>query len=310
MTIVATSQVAGQPAEQINGAAVAPTVPSQEQVPAEATAPVTDAMSPKLVELARKQKAQRQYQLKLQSERQAFERQQQDFQARQKEYETNYVPKDRIRTDLIGVLSEAGLDMQQIMNLVQNPAVSMDLELKALKKEIAELKSYRDESTKAQEQNQGAQYQQAVNQIRLDVKSIVASDPRFETIKELDQTEAVVELIKQTFESGMGEKYPKGFVLSNEDAASLVEEQLIEDALKMAGLNKVKLKQTADTQAVAAPQVPNNAGHTVTKITPTSTKTPYSIKTLTNTMQGNAQRNPSWAEKRARAIARLEGRET
>jgi hypothetical protein len=296
-----TTDLTGQaPAEINNAPTTTPTPPVEAKTPS--------AEDKKMLELARITKLQRQQQLKIQADREAFARQQQEFTQKQKDYETNYIPKERIQKDLVGVLSEAGLNMEQINQLVQNKPVELELEVRTLKQQLSELRSFIDEGKKKAEENQSTQYQQALNQIELEAKNLSSKDDRFETIKELKQEKAVVHLVEHIFKNGLGEQYPKGTILNTEDACTLVEEQLVENAAKMAGLNKVKKKlEQAVPPAEAVAQTPSAGtaiknGHTVVRqnIAP---------KTLSNSMQAVPSKSLSYAQKRARAIAIAEGRE-
>lgn len=286
-----TTDLTGQAPQVNNAPTTTATTPTTE-----AAAPATD---PKLLELAQRTKAARQAQLKLQADRQEFERKQAEFVQRQKEYETNYIPKDRVKTDLIGVLTEAGLNAEQISGLVNNQPVALELEMRSLKQQIAELKAYNEQSTKKLEESSTTQYQQAVNQIRTEASKLVDSDPRFETVKAFGQSEAVVKLVESVFKDGMGEKYPAGTVLSTEDACTLIEEELFPLAEKATGLEKLKKKQQ-EAASAQVPAAPIKNGHTITKQVP---------PTLTNSVAATPARNLSAAEKRARAIAIMEGRQ-
>lgn len=298
-----------------------PQPPPVAAVPPAPPPPAVPEEQSKLIELAKKQKVQRAMQLKLQSERDTLAKQQSEFESQRRQYEQNYIPKDRLRTDLIGALSEAGLNPNEIATFIQNPANTLDLQIKNQAKELHELKSQLEKLTKTAEESQSTQYEQAVQQIRFDVKNLVTNDARFETIRALDQGEAVVEVIREVFENGMGTNYPKGTVLDNESAALLVEEQLVEDALKLSSLNKVKEKLAAVSTPAAPATAPVKAAPTGVPANLdgtqklkyrdlTKAKNPFTVtRTLTHQAVAGSRKIHNRADKIAQAIAKIEGRE-
>lgn len=265
----------------------------------------TPAPSPELVELAKRTKTQRLAQLKLQNEIQAVEKTKLELAAKQKEYETNYVPRDRIKSDFLNVLAEAGITPEQVQTYFSQNGVSHDLEIRNLKRELAEIKAGRESANKQAEERQTQDYQHALNQIRSDAKALVQSDPNFDTIKELRAEEEVVKLIERVFQEGVqdesGEfKFAKGTVLTVEQAAQHVEDYLVEESLRRASLGKVKAK-------LAPPAAEAVTGATK-QTTLSGTKQATPIKTITNSMVATPTKPLSPSERRARAIAIAEGR--
>lgn len=272
----------------MEGGEVVPAIPAVEGAEA------TSEDSPKLVELARRTKAQRQLQIKLQQDQQVLEQQKAEFAKKDAEYQTNYVTKDRLKTDLVGVLTELGYDSKMLSEAFQSQPVAVDMEIRALKQKIASMEAAASKTTEDLKQDKQGQYESAINKIRADVKQLVKTDANFETIKELAAEEEVVAFIKETFEQGFtdkeGTEYPKGYVFSNVEAAQLIEERLVEESLRRANLTKVKQKLAPVTDEPIK-QIPT----TNNKQTP---------KTLTNTMSTSSNtKSLSTAERRARAIA-------
>lgn len=278
--------------------------PPTDGAPVEAaTAPAPEVekkeqMSPKLVELARRAKAQRAAQLRLQQEQQALATARADIERKQREYETNYIPKDRLQNDFLGVLADAGITPEQIQNyFMQQPTATVELKLQQAMKRIEELENGSKTFAKNQEEQAQQNYEAAINQIRNDAKVLVNTDPNFELVKEMRAEEEVVNLIKRVFDEGIPGVYTPGTVLSVDDAAAQVEDYLFEEATRVANLSKVKQKL-----GVSAP----------VETSPKQTQQPLnkqqSIKTITNSMVATPTKPLSAAERRARAIAIAEGR--
>lgn len=224
--------------------ATAPLAPQRQtntiepNLPAEA-APEEKLLSPQHAALARKEKALRLQAQQIKAERDALK-------AKESEYQTSYVSKAdlqrRLAEDPMSVMGEYGLTSDQIAEAVLNqPGPESQL----IKKLEAKIKALEEGQTKQKteiEERQTQAYNQALNQIRNDAKLLIDSDASFETIKETNSTEAVVELIREQFEAD-------GTLLSIEDAAKAVEEHLIEEAYKMSRLKKVQQRLSPPIEA-------------------------------------------------------------
>lgn len=280
--------------------AAIPAPEGTEAAPVEKTG--EDPLSPKLVELARRTRAQRQLELKLKAQEQALAQREAEIAKKATDYETNYVPVEKLRNDLLGVLTQAGYNREQLVQALGSPQVGMEVEVRQLREELKALKQMSEQSQKQFQERDSQQYEQALNQIRMDAKALVDSDPSFETIKATNSHEAVAELIKKVFDEGYvdeekGVNFPKGTILSVEQAAQKVEDYLLEEAIKMANLKKVKEKLSPPVEEipVETPKV--------------DSQNKQGIKTLTNTMSAQSSaKKLSAADRRARAIAMLEGR--
>lgn len=285
----------------------ASTPPVAETPQVEAAAPEVekkDAMSPKLVELARRQKMQRAAQIKLQQEQKAIETARAELERKQREYETNYIPKDRLQNDFLGVLADAGITTEHLQNFFQQqPTATVELKLQQALKRIDELEQGTKTFAKNQEEQAQKNYEAAINQIRNDAKVLVNSDPNLELVKEMRAEEEVVNLIQRVFDEGIsdgrgGYIYTPGTVLSVDEAAAQVEEYLFEEATRVANLAKVKNKLVASETPVPA----------TTKQTQQPLNKNQPIKTITNSMVATPTKPLTASERRARAIAIAEGR--
>lgn len=243
-------------------------------------APKEDTLSSQYAVLARKEKALR---AKVQAQEAAYKAKEDALRAREEaiaakdaEYQSKYISRDRITQDPWNTLQELGLSYDQLTQLAVNPPPQQDPVTKAaiqkFQEEIKSLKDAQEKANKSYQDSQTQAYQQAVNQIRSEAKSLVSSDPNFETIKETNSVDDVVDLIEQTFKS-------EGVLLSVEEAAQAVEDHLIEEAMKIAKLKKIQ--QRLSPQTPAAPQKTPEG---------TNTKQPQqTLKTLTNSVGTSRQ---------------------
>ena len=133
--------------------------------------------------------------------------------------EADYVSKKALLHDPLKILNEAGIAYDRLTELQLSQA-NPDPNQKLLDK-ISELEGRLAKVDEQFTTRENVAYEAAVKQIRNDAKLLVDSDPSFETIKNLGQTEEVVELIKKVHET-------EDVILSVEEAASLVEEKLLE----------------------------------------------------------------------------------
>lgn len=252
--------------------------PATTEVTPEVKTETESPLSPKFAALARKERA-------LRAEAQKLKAREEAMKAQEADYSSKYIPKDRLTKDPLGVLTEQGLTMDQITNMLLNQPGPQDQAVSRLEAKIQELEAKLQKQVTTQEETQTQNYDRAVNQIRNEAKLLVDSDPAFETIKDTDNVEAIVELIKETYASD-------NIVLSVQDAAKQIEDYLIEEAMKMASLKKVKEKLTPQ-EVVEAQQSP--------------AQTPQSqLKTLTNAVSATSK-PMSNKDRRERAILAFKG---
>lgn len=252
-----------------------------EGVQTESTPKISDeALSPKFAALARQQKAFLRQQQELKAKEEALK-------AKEKEYETNYIPRSKIKENPFSVLTEdLGISYDEIVKA----AMSQDPQAQAIKMIDNKLKSVEqklEESQKAAIDAQQKQYEQAVEKIRQDVIRLVSTDETYEAIKAEGAQEAVVTLIEDTFKEN-------GTILSVEEASKQVEEYIIEKAMKLASLGKVKNKMTPPT-----PEPTVNAQAAPKQAAP--------IKTLTTSVTNAPNKVMTAKERRERAIAAFRG---
>lgn len=262
---------------------------TQQMAAGEATSTgeaTSDKVSAKIyAELARKEKALR---AKEEAWKTQLAEKEQGWLAKEQEYQSKYIPKERLLQDTLGTLQEAGMSYDQIVQMAMNPPSQEALINMQLQAKIKELENKLESKFSSFEQNQkdakSKQYEQAINQIRGQVKNLVTNEiENFELINANgeDAQEAVVRYIEDYYKETQQ-------VLSAQEAAKLVEEHLLEESLKLMSLNKLKSKLAPPIEQ-ETPQVPGK---------------PQAHKTLTNTNATSTQRPMS---RRERAIAAFNG---
>lgn len=259
------------------------------QTSATEVTPVNDPLSSQYAILAKKERAHRQRVQELQAQQNALKAEKDALAAKEVEYQSKYLPKDRITSDPLGVLQEMGVTYEQLTQLILNspntPQGNQEsFELRQLRDEIKLLKSSQDQVKKSIEDQQTQNYQQALNQIRSEAEQLVSSDPTYEVARHEQAVPAIVKLIEKTFQQD-------GILMTVEEAAIEVENYLTEKAIKNANLGKIRAKLQA-SQATSQKPVEQQ-----------SSNQQQSMKTLTNAV--NASRPLS---RRDRAIAAMEGR--
>ncbi len=244
----------------------------------ETQSPAAVTLSPQLTALARKEQAFRKQEQAFKAKQEEFKASQAAFEAKQAEYASYAKLKESLTSKDYSVLDELGVSYEEWTNyLLQKGegANPENQEFKAIKDELKSIKDKQTESETKQKEAETKQYEAIVNQYRNEIKSLVASDPSFETVKELNAEEHVLQHILDTF-------HEDGEALSVSDAAQEVEEKLLEDALQMARLKKVQEKIKPVEAAAAEPQkktlpppsASKQAIRTLTQdVAPVSTKT-------------------------------------
>lgn len=217
-----------------------PQIPTTEATNSEAN----QKLSPQYAMLAKREKA-------IRSETQRLKAERAEFEAQKVSKSSDFMPKaklaEQLRSDSLGFFNELGLTTDEVANLLLNQRP----EDAAYRRLQAELQATREETNKISkqfEEREQEQYTQAVNQIRAEVKTMVAQDENFETIRAMQMEDAVVELIEETFKTD-------GILLGAEEAAKEVEDHLVEEAMKFTQLNKIKQRMMPTEEIPGAPKL-------------------------------------------------------
>lgn len=213
----------------IHRGTVGPTAPATEPesaipdtgVQANAVPEVTAPLSPQLVALQKERRA-------LQQERQALAKEKESASASRAELES------RIKANALSVLQELGVTYDQLTNEILANQNGVTPEINALKAEIKSLKEGVDKTLS----DKDTQAEQAVlREMRRNVNTLSANGDDFEMIRETGSQPDVIELIHRTWKD-------TGEVLDEAEAMALVEQDLLEQSLKIAKTKKVQGKLT------------------------------------------------------------------
>jgi hypothetical protein len=253
-------------------------------------------LSTQMAQLARKERAlvakMQAEKAAVQAREEALAQREAAIKAKETEYSTQYIQKDRLKQDPMSVLSELEMSYDDITRAVLNPQAQQDprilAEIDKLKAQIQEQRQEQENNRKAYEEQQQRAYQQAVAEIRTEATKLVATDPNFEAIRETKSVNDVVELIEKTY-------HKDGVLLSVEEAAQAVEDYLVEEAEKLTRISKIKSKLLAAEKAAAEKQQS-------AQVQDKQPQPQVTMKTLTNSV--NASRKISSREK---AIAAFKG---
>ena len=227
------------------------------------------ALSPQYAALAKARRAAQAKEAAIMQREQALAKQEADMRSAVEKL-------GRLKSNPLSVLQEEGITYDQLTEAILNGNTS-NPEIDSLKNE---LKTMKQELLNAQTQRDQAQEQQALKQLNREVESLVAQGDDFETIREAGYAPKVVELIHRMFKE-------TGEIMDTAEAAKLVEEELISEAMQYAKLKKVqsRLNPAPSEQHPLQPQMKNK-----------------SLKTLTNRIGSTAPMSA-----RERAIAAFYG---
>ncbi len=234
-------------------------VEEQEQTletPEEVAPPKEDSYSTKLAALARREKSLRaeaqRREAAIKAKEEEILRREAELTGKYSNYETDYIPKSRLKESTYETLSEAGVDLNSFKTQLDvydqvplDPRIAAKMQ--ALESTITRLEKAAEASQKAQAQATTDQYQAAIKQISNDVNSLVKSDPSYEAIRATKSQKDVVELIEETFKAD-------GVVMSVEEAAKEVEEYLSEQLSNYANqIKKIRARIAPEPTKVSSP---------------------------------------------------------
>lgn len=166
----------------------------------------------------------------------------------------------KLKANPLSVLQEAGVSYDQLTEAIlsnqsgNSPELaSLKLEIKALKEGLDKQFSERDELAE----------KQVLTQMKREADLLVADGEQFEAIREAKAQQAVVDLIHRTWKE-------TGEVMEVSEAAELVENQLIDEALPFARIKKIQSRlspaqeQAQQEQQIQAPKPNTKVMRTLT----------------------------------------------
>lgn len=196
------------------------------------TAPEQKASDPRLEDLERKEIALRETARKIAAEKAELE----SLRAASKTPPPGMMTAEQWREQFMADPTKLGIGYQEMADKYLTQPSEQDQKYQALQAKIAELEGRLGEGSKAMEEAQKRAFDNAVNQMKAETARIIESSPQdFELISAQGQHGAVVELITRTYQED-------GVLMSPKEAAEKVEAFLLDRALKVAGLRKVREK--------------------------------------------------------------------
>jgi hypothetical protein len=256
------------PAAKVEAAPVA--APATVEVPAKQT-----MVSPKLAELAQRDKATRESQRKWEADKAAWEAE-----------KSKYIPIEQLKQNPLKLLEQAGVTYDQLtqhaiktVDPVQNKLMTLEQKLAEYEKRFATIDQDKVQATETQRQS-------AAKQIAYEA-SKMADAPELEVFKAFGDEghELVTKKIFDYYDE-------TGNLLDVAEAVKAVNAELTEELKTRFGSLSL-FKQLAEPKAVETPT--------------TTTQTTTQARTLTNAMTPPSGRKFTNAEKRERAIRAMRG---
>lgn len=228
---VKVTDVTGHTEAPVQGTQVNP----EKQVITQET-PKAPEQDKRFIQLARKERALRQESKRLQALKAQIE-------ASKKPPELTW--EERFKKNPLSVMTPEELQSLAVNALNTDPQAQRIAQLEAKLNEVVSLSN--NTLNSVQEKDKQA-YDRAVKQVSREVRMLVDGNPDFETIHTMNAQEAVVELIKNTYEED-------GILLSAKEAAKDVEDFLLEEVIRASKIKKLQAlkQQEAEKQASARP---------------------------------------------------------
>lgn len=209
---------------------------------------------------------------------------------REQELLSGYISKQKLKSNPLLVLNEEGVTYDDLTQQILNSS-PLDPRMEALinkqSEQLQQLQSKLDAYEKNTQTAQEQQKQTALKQIRRDAQEMIKANPdEYALIKATNSLSDVVDLIDRTYEE-------EGYVMSLEEALNETETYLIEEADKLARIEKIKKR-------ISAPSAEAKKSETQP---PKQSQQQQPMKTLTNNV-GSTRRLSS----KERAILAFEGK--
>ncbi len=159
----------------------------------------------------------------------------------------------KLKSDPLGVMLEAGVTYEYLTEQILANQNGYNPEIRELKDKIAALESGFDKKLVDKETQAE---QAALSEMRREAAQLVSQGDDFELVRETKNIPTVMELIEKTYRE-------TGEVLDVREALGLVENELIEESLKLANLKKIQ-SRFAPAPALPQPQQQQRQMRTLT----------------------------------------------
>jgi hypothetical protein len=216
-------------------------------VQTQATTEDTKPLSPQFAALARQKRA---LQVK---ERELADRER----AMQSQTPTNGAEDviARLKSQPLSVLQEYGVTYDQLTEAILANQSGINPEIQALK---AELKALKEGVDKTFSDKDAQAVSQVLAEMRREADTLSKQGDAYEMVRETASVPQVIELIHRTYKQ-------TGEILEVSEAMQLVEDELINETMKIANINKIKSKFVTNEQPQQEPeQTPRGTMRTLT----------------------------------------------
>jgi predicted mannosyl-3-phosphoglycerate phosphatase (HAD superfamily) len=160
----------------------------------------------------------------------------------------------KLKANPLSVLQEAGVTYDQLTEAIMQNQTGVSPELQAMKAELKALKEELNNQFSTRDKNAETQ---VLAELKSEAMDLTREGEQFEAIRAAEAQDDVVNLIHRVWQKGWTEKgYPIGHVMDVSEAAEIVENQLLDEALPFAKLKKVQSRLTPAQEAVVAAQIP------------------------------------------------------
>lgn len=197
----------------------------------------TKPLSPQLAAIARQRRA-------LQVKEREIQDREKALTERESATQADSITKAQLKSDPLSVLLEAGVTYDQLTEAIlanQNGSP----EIQALK---AELQAVKEGVDKTLSERDAQAERQVLAEMQRDAEGLIKEGEDFELVRETKSIPTVMDLIKRTYKD-------TGEVLDVKEALQLVEDELVQESLKLAALKKVQSRFAPQANAPAhAPQ--------------------------------------------------------
>lgn len=205
---------------------------------------VTQPLSPQFAALAKAKRA-------LQEERKALDAEKAALKQNTGFNADEYVSKSDLKARRLSVLHELGVTNDQLTEDLLSQQNEQSPALAKLEAKLSAVEERLENQNKTQAQREEAAQEQALDQMEREASKLMAQGDEYEMVRETGSIKEVRRLIKETF-------LKTGEVLDIEEALQLVEDELIEDSLKIARIKKVQSKLTPALPQQSQPQQTNS----------------------------------------------------
>lgn len=226
--------------------------------PAKAEEPVNgqkDEFASKFAALSRKEKALRQREAEMENRFKEMEERLKAYEEKENTTEPE-IPLDyRLKKNPLETLAELGLPYDKLTELALNDGkLTPDMQMEIMRRELEdkyskELESIRNELTERDKKAEEQKYQETINSYMAELTDFVNKSDSYELIRANDAVDLVFDVVENHYNE-------TGNILSNEEAANLVERELeaeLKRVMEKAG-PKLGFGANEPKQPIKAPQ--------------------------------------------------------